>query len=210
MKIGLPFLTQLRGQAPKAAGITDESGRTESTGGWAALSFQQLVASITTSWNREHNDDDTHKTITATGTISERRRTTAIGAWIAVPFVSTDFLGTGGATWAVTASELMTFAYTLVGTTMILAWQIEASTLAFAATPILTIKIPAGAMAVRSQLGSFGFDDNGTRGTGIAQVGRTAGTQLVEFRKDIRGGTTWASSANLSLFGQLAFEVTGV
>jgi hypothetical protein len=48
--------------------------------------LELLGASIAAGFYKEHNQDDTHSTIHATGKIYEQGRTTAIGEWKTVPY----------------------------------------------------------------------------------------------------------------------------
>lgn len=219
MKIGLPFLTQLRGAPPSdptrttaqdgTPVTTNADGQRNTTGGWTALTLQQMVAGILAGYHTQHNDDDTHATITATGPISERGRSTALGAWLAAPYVAGNFAASGSAHWTVLPANLFTFAYTLIGTTLLVTWAIDGSALSVATAGHLTIAIPGHVTAARFQLGTFGYDDNGTRGTGVAVVRSTSGGAVIELYKDIRAAAVWSLSGNLAVFGQMAFDVNG-
>jgi hypothetical protein len=77
----------------------------------AAKSACELIASVVSAgYHIQHNTNDTHKTITATGPISERKRTVPIGAWTDIAFLATNYTATG-TTWVVTAAEQVTLKY---------------------------------------------------------------------------------------------------
>jgi hypothetical protein len=196
MNVGLPFLEQI------------QQGPVNQLGGWVAKSLNQLIAAITRGYHTQHNENDTHKTITATGSISERARTTALGEWIAVPYVSTNYTATTG-TWIVTASQAVSVWYTLVGKTMTVSFLITGSSLTLATATWLQIKIPAMATSTRQQWGTFAYNDNGTQGTGVCYVIPTTNT-VIRFGKTLTGSSAWTVSATLSLAGSFAFEVSGV
>ena len=192
MNLSLPYREQVRaGREP----------------GWIAESFNNLVSQLTKAYHTQHNADDTHGTITATGSVTERSRDVAIGEWTAVNFTATDFTSSLG-TWTVSSSTLLGFAYTLVGLTMTVSWQVDQSTLATTASPVLYVKLPAMAQAARTQFGTFAYDDNGTLGIGVWEV-RTAGTQtILRLYKNLRASSNWSVSTSLSYAGQATFEIT--
>lgn len=193
MIIGLSFLAQ----------IQDE---------WAKKSLKSIVAAITKGYGTQHNSNDTHSTITATGSVSERNRLTAMGVWQNVMFAATLFSSSPLGSWRVAAANQQELSYMLVGTTMTVSFYLESSQIITTAPTYLTLTVPANAIATRQQSGTFSYDDNGTRGTGIAIVVPTNTASAVQIRlmKDMRGATTWTVSSACSLRGQFAFEVSGV
>lgn len=216
MKIGLSYMTQIRGgeeTPPVAGGLTTTGTRldrtTDRVRGWIALTFNQLVAAITSGYHTEHNSDDTHATIHATGSISERGRTIAMGEWIAVPHDATYYTASvGGGTWTVTAANQVTLAYCLIGNTMILAFTLE--TTSVSATPaVLFLKIPAGYLAVRDTWSKVSVVVGaGPPESGVAYVSRNSVTDRVELQRDNFTATNWAISVNTtSIRGTIAFEV---
>jgi hypothetical protein len=206
MRIGLDYINQIRGNAQENVNASDTD--ISSRAGWIAQQFTKLVAQVAPAYHREHNDDDTHSTIHATGEIFERERTTAMGDWIVPPYLSTNFTASAG-TWAVSGTALGAFQFMLSGSTMTVAWYIESSTLATAAAATLFLRIPSNAVATRQFFGTCAYDDNGTLGTGVVQVRPTSGGTRIELYKDVRGTATWSVSAALTVVGQVSFEVNG-
>ncbi len=188
MKIGLPWLQQLPGGA----------------GGFLSKTFTVLVASLTTSFHAEHNDNDTHKTITATGTISERGRTVPLGEWIDPAITIADFAGTAPLTWAVLASQVQTWEYMLVGKTMFVNFAIAGSTEGGSAGGPLKMKIPGNfttTTPAHQCFGVFEYKEGATYGIGaiIVQAGQ------INLYKAARAN--WLGSGALDVHGQVAFEI---
>lgn len=222
MNIGLSYMTQIRGgddtgqlvgDARDEQDQPDETKKPEtsqkSLGGWIALTFNQLVASITTGYHREHNTDDTHGEIHCTS-ISEHSRTTPAGEWISVPVATDNFIGSGAMTISVDQSNpLFTYAYTLIGKTMTVSWVLLNFTVGGTPSTFLMLKIPGGFVAARGMGNAVGsFTDNGTVRAAVATVQPPLSTSqpyIFLFRTD--GGAWSASAANSTTFGQVSFEV---
>jgi hypothetical protein len=148
MIIGTSYLTQIRGgedTGQLAGDLESDQTRTERTvGGWTALQFSQSVATIQAGFHREHNPDDTHSVIHATGAIYERSRTTPMGEWLAVPFTPANFTASGTMTWTVAAADCLNFTYMLIGKTLWINIYINTSTIGGVAAQDLRIAIPGG------------------------------------------------------------------
>lgn len=196
MKLGLPWLTQIQGDA-------DAGSEPTSLRGWLAQTFKVLVAGIATGYHTEHNDDDTHSTIHATGAISERDRTTPLGEWIAAPFVAADFVGTSPLTWTVSAAMVTSFRYMLIGKTLWVNIAIDGSTLGGSGASALTLKLPAHFMPLPGQqyFGACEYNEGGTSGTGVVIV-QTGTIQIFK-----PGRVNWAPPVALNLHFQVACEI---
>lgn len=167
--------------------------------------LQGIVVAIQTGYHREHNVDDSHGTIHASGSIAERGRTAAMGESIPVPFTPASFTASGGMTWGVAAvGNQTTFVYTLIGKWMIVAFDIVASSVTAPLSSTLQITIPGGFVAARTIVGTFWYSDNGTAGTG--RVFSTAGSRIISLLT-LAGGNWTASVANTTIQGELLFEV---
>jgi len=81
------------------------------------------------------------------GGIAERNRTTEMGMWIDVPFNAANFIPSAGV-WTVTAGNVPTNRYTLIGKTMIWSVRIAASTISGALNQYLHIYLPAGSNSI--------------------------------------------------------------
>lgn len=118
-----------------------------------------IAKAIAAGWNVDHLPDGSHNF-----------------PWVAQPYVSTQFGGTGTMTWAV--PSVTEWRYRIVGKTMdvILACS---GTVGGTPSAALVIQIPAGYRSVRAvdalkgQAGTFGYVDAGTAGTGVAGVSDT-------------------------------------
>jgi len=218
MKIGLSFLPQIRSllipspNPEQLADLTSEDRALKNGGGWIAQQVQEMVSQISTSFGREHNDDDTHSTIHATGSISEYDRSVAQGVWITIPFSACTFAGSATA-WTVAASNFsgVGFAYTLVGKTMTLAWNFQ-STSVTAGNATLNVTINLGGIHQTQQIfGTFHYSDNGTFGCGLCQVKGATATAFTLTLSLVNPGANWAASvSNTDVRGQITFEIAGI
>jgi hypothetical protein len=177
-------------------------------GGWTALTFQQLVAAIQAGYGKQHNVDDTHSTITATGSLTERSRTTALGEWVDITYSAAAFTSLTG-TWTVRSTTIAAWSYTLIGQTLTVTWEIRASQVSGTTPTTLRMALPTGAILNRAAFGTFAYDDNGTRGTGVVAAVPGSGNRLL-LLKDLSAVGTFSVSSNLSVAGQFTCEVTGL
>lgn len=213
MKVSLPFLLQIQGAAvegedltPQAQESTDLPGKRLSLGGWVALTFQQVVASLMTGYHTEHHDDDTHADIHC-DSISERSRDVAMGVWkTALTADASAFTGSGAMTWTVDIGDQAN-SYTLIGTTMILTVRIDTSSVGGVPNNILAMRIPDGFHAVRAGSGTCLIYDN-TLATAVLGQMRvlTSAPTVVQFLR-FDGANFAASANNTAVVGQLAIEV---
>jgi hypothetical protein len=133
----------------------------------------------------------------------ERSRTVDMGAWTAVPYSGANFTASSG-TWTVDAGDVTTLAYTLVGSTMTVAFEIAASEVSAAAGQ-LRIAIPGGHIAARSMRNAIQVVDDGVHLIGIARV--FAAGAFIELYRDAVGPWTITAGPNTSVLGQVTFEV---
>jgi hypothetical protein len=216
MKIGLSFINQISNLLiPKAdpiamADLSAQERADQNGGGWIASQIRELVAQVAAGYHTQHNDDDTHKTITATGAISERSRTTPMGEWISVALDASRFSGSGSMTWTPAPVNGNGLAYMLVGKTMFVRWNLLTSVGGVAST-VLNLKVhdtfrPASGITTQVP---FNYGDNGTTGTGNVVINpyTTGNGVLLQFTH-LPNTTNWAlSTANTSLVGEVFFEV---
>jgi hypothetical protein len=218
MKIGLSFMPQIRAlliQSPspeQLAAIPAEERVALVGGGWIAQEFQELAAQTTAAWNREHNDDDTHSTIHATGTISERSRTVPMGEWIDIPLTQSRFTGSGTMTWTLPAavSVQMYANYMLIGKTVFVRWNVIGMSVGGAVGLFLNLTILDSLTPAtnRQTIGNFQYTDNGV--VGVGQVSAQPGANGVgTFLRFINATVVnWTASAGLNNSqGELFFEV---
>lgn len=160
---------------------------------------------IADAYHREHTVNDQHGDIHCT-TISERSRTTPMGAWITVPPQPTaSFTASGTMTWSVPVAS-QTVTYTLVGTTMYLNIALTGITVGGAASTTLRMKIPNGFTAVTFKAtAGLVFDNSGAAAT-LAIVRALANTTDVEFLRFDTANFA-LSAANTIIFAQIALEV---
>ena len=185
MIVGSPYVEQVRAQS----------------GAFVADMLKRLEVAITTSFHKQHNQDDSHSTIRATGAIYERNRTAAIGEFIIPPFAPAQYTADVG-TWVPTAAQVKDYSYELRGMIATVSADIEGSTITGANTVLMT-QIPATMVAARQQKAPCVMIDNGVVILGIMYV--LAGGRIVNFIRFDSAGLT--ASANTGVIGQLQFEV---
>lgn len=175
--------------------------------GWAQKAMRDIMAAVTTGYHTQHNTDDTHGTISATGSISERKRTVPLGNWTDQVFATTDFTAVpAGSMWTLRTSTLVkVFAYTLIGRTLYVTFDIEGSMLAGAPATALIIALPIHAQLNKLAWGTFAYNDNGTTGIGVIRADPVLGNAL-RLQKDVLGAGTFSTSGNLTVAGQIAVE----
>lgn len=175
--------------------------------GYVRQSFNQLIAAITGGYSKQHNADDTHGTITATGSISERKRSAAMGAWSAIAFAAANFTASG-TNWAVTANQQVTLKYMLIGTTLFVTFYLNGTSVG-AGTSSLVLTLPLNATAAVTAYGTCSYNDNGTKGTGVILASTGTTSPRLTLTKDIAASSNWTNVATITVAGQIAFEVTG-
>jgi hypothetical protein len=131
--------------------------------------------------------------------------------WTSIPFLATNFTGLTTMIWTVVAGDVETLGYVRNGSTVILAFTINTTTVAGTPTNRLRIKLPAELVPARTirqpcQL----FDNSSTGVAGVAIVtavgsGSANVPYLLIGRVD--NGNFTASSRNTYALGQIIFEV---
>ena len=123
-------------------------------------------------------------------------------AWTTPSFSAGNFTATTG-TWTVEAADVVTYAYRIIGKTMIVAFFIQTSTTASGCTN-LKIAIPASKVAQKTGLQMVHINENGTRSVGFVQV-NASGTTLDIYRNDL---VAFANVTNALLTsGTIVFEI---
>lgn len=169
--------------------------------------LETITSTIGAGYGKQHNADDTHSTITATGSISERKRTTAMGVWATLSFLATYYTASSS-TWTVTAAQQVTLKYMLIGTTLFVTFNIVASSVG--GTPAsLMLTLPLNARSSAIVYGSCSYNDNGTLGTGVILCNTGTTSPQLTLRKVLDGSVAWSTSAALTIAGTIAFDVSG-
>lgn len=117
----------------------------------------------------------------STGAISERRRTVPMGEWTDVPFNAANFVGSGGMTWAVTAGQIRSNRYTLIGKTLHWVLAVFGSTLSGSPNISISVTLPAG-LSIPTFAHSVGRLFN--NGVSIASEVEGSGTVIPIYRMD--------------------------
>jgi hypothetical protein len=168
--------------------------------------LEQVFASIAAWMQQEHNDDGTHSTITASGTITERRRTKPMGAYTDVAYNTANFTASTG-TWGVDLADVVTYAWAIVGQTMTVWFEIDTTDVS-AAPATLGLAIPGGYKAARRTVALIQAIDAGGVATGVAFV--SADGAVINFQASVAGaGWTTTAADNTSVRGQISFPIKG-
>lgn len=137
------------------------------------------------------------------GALYERGRGNAAGDLIDVPFVAADFTGSGTLTWTVKPGNVLTLAYSLTGSEMLMAIGLSSTTVAGAGN-ILQFMIPAGYKASRRVDSATGvLSDAGTLTTGTIFV--SAGSNVVKVTRTDQANFT---AGTLTVTASLRFWVS--
>ena len=175
--------------------------------GYVQRTIKQLIANIGAGYHKQHNANDTHGTITATGSIAERNRTVPQGVWTTLPF-GASYYTASTSTWTVSAGQQTTLKYMLIGTTLWVTFYINTSTVG--GTPAsLFITFPLNASSSAAAYGTCSYNDNGTLGTGVILCATGTTSPRLTLRKVLDGSVTWSNSIALTIAGTMAFDISG-
>src|SRR5262245_40289302 len=124
--------------------------------------------------------------------------------FVPVTFSATDFSGATGMTWTVAASNVDTFVYRKIGTSLLVSGIWNNTSVTAPLSPVLTVKIPGGYTANRRMQTGARALDNGVGVAAFCQVQQN-GTTIEILRAD---GANWAASvSNSSIRVHLEFEI---
>jgi len=144
----------------------------------------------------------------AAGGIKERNRSFQMGEWQAPAFNAADFTASAG-NWTVAAGDVLYLKYTLIGKTMMVAFDIQTTTLSGTPTN-LRIAIPGGfsvAAGVDVRMPGQAIDNGGA--AAIAMIRVVAGTSYISIFKDYAATGTFAvATDNTGVRGVVMFEVS--
>jgi hypothetical protein len=126
------------------------------------------------------------------------------GAWIAVAYASGNFTANGAMTWTVDAGDQVTYTYCLHGRTLIVAVQVNSTTVGGTLNNNLLVAIPGGFTAARTITNPAYMQQAGSNVNGFVEVS-AAGTTIALWKD---AGNNWAASTNgTNARFELTFEV---
>ncbi len=145
--------------------------------------------------------------VSATSGYKERSRSTALGEWIDVTYNSANFTASSG-TWTVDNADQILYRYTLIGQTMILAWELDTTTVSGGQAQ-LRIAIPGGFVAAKSVTqGGLIYSDNGAAFVSGGNIFTSAGSGFVAMEPGALGAGTWSAATNTTqVRGVFTFEI---
>jgi len=152
----------------------------------------------------DHTDSDFVFDECAAFSYYEGTRAAALGHWTDVAYAAGNFTASAGA-WTVDAGDQQTYSFSLVGTTMTLAWSIISSDVS--AGSVLRLAIPGGLTAAQIAYGTYRVSDAGAAHViGLCRV--LAGDAYVELYPTAAGGAFAITAAdNTQVQGTFTFEV---
>ncbi len=141
--------------------------------------------------------------------VFELARTVAMGYWTNVAFNAGNFTADSGAAWTLTSGDQTAYNYTLIGRSLTVNFELNATTVATATPVRLSIALPAGATITTNANAPLSYlDGAGATGTGFIEAVAT-GT-VISLLKDI-SGTVWPlGTNNVFVRGQIVLNVTGI
>lgn len=128
------------------------------------------------------------------------------GAWITPPYNAADFTGSGaGMTWTVQAGDVVTYAYTIIGKTMMLSIYLNTTSVGGTLNDGLGIRIPGGYTSAKKVRVPIDLYDNNVKNVGAFFEVGAGGTKIYAIRSDY---SIFSASTNLtSVRGQIMFEI---
>ena len=206
MKIGFAWAAQAQGQEGIDTGPTAVESSHQ---GWFTWdTFKKVISAIVAGYETEHNPDDTHKTIHATGTIAERARTVPMGNWIEMPFTASDYTTDNGTAWTVAISNIQVARYMLIGATLFLNLRIINTTLAAGAPSALRLQLPNNFTVASDALSLVRLTDNGAFSAGYCQVTQPSLKNRLQFIR-IDSSVFTASAGATGVEGLIIVELAG-
>lgn len=206
MNIGLSYMTQIRGDENSGQLVGDAKEKDDdgtdtsepskrSLGGWIALTFNQLVASLITSYHKEHNTNDTHSSnMTLDGT--------PLGKWTGVNPVEAGVMGSGGMT--ITGVTLTTLRYTIINRLMIVSFFVG-GTVGGTPDTYVILGVPNARTSASVIFASCTVLDNATYQSGYCFTDPTLPRQIRVIKQN---QAVWTAGA-IAIWGQIAFEING-
>ena len=151
----------------------------------------------------DHTDNDLRFDEVA-GAHFYERNDAGLGWWTSPAFFAGDFTASAG-TWTVDAGDVTTYAYTVVGKTMHLAFNIGGTDVSAGA--FLKLAIPGGFVAAKEMRATYqAIDAGAAAAVGLAQV--TAGGTVVNLFATIAAGNFAITAGdNTTVVGEIFFEV---
>jgi hypothetical protein len=126
-------------------------------------------------------------------------------AWTTPAYNAADFTAQGAMTWTVDAGDVITFAYTISGKRMTVAFLFATTTIGGTPSFRLRFKIPSAKVAAKTTVNPVWVSNNGVAlAGGYAQVD-PAGTTIDIYL--LAQGNFAAGTNNNYIYGQITFEI---
>jgi hypothetical protein len=124
--------------------------------------------------------------------------------WTTPAFDAGNFSGGGSMTWTVESGDVVTYAYTIVGKTMTLAFSLDTTTVGGTPSDELLITIPASKTATKTIYAAAFISDDGSRSIGVCRSVASRTTIGVLLAS---AGNFTASTDNTIIRGEITFQI---
>ncbi len=124
--------------------------------------------------------------------------------WTVIPYDAAMFSSTGGSTWSVPSTELIRFAYRLIGESMLVHLTIgSGSNITVGSATTLVVSLPSTFVSSETTASAGWYTDNVTPGFQTLLTDVSAGLNTITFRLP---NATFPVTANLILYAQIEFQ----
>ena len=129
---------------------------------------------------------------------------TGDGPWAVVPYIASNFTASGSMTWAVEEGDVVTYAYSVRGKTITVAFTLKNYTIGGTPSQDLRLAIPLGLISKRHIDNPVFLIDNSVRQIGLAVVLADSTTIAIQ-KTDLSNWTPVTNNGFIA--GQVTFEV---
>lgn len=125
--------------------------------------------------------------------------------WTTPAFNADDFTATGSMTWTLSAGDVLSYRYLIVGKMMVVNFSLGNTTVGGTTSNTLRIKIPAGKIGAVDTLNPYFYNEGGAEGLGKAFI--NAGSTFIELQKTSTGANWTALTNSTHVKGSITFEI---
>lgn len=144
--------------------------------------------------------------LSVTGGYKERSRSVPMGEFTDVPFDAGNFTASGSMTWTVQSTDVVTFAYALVGKLITINFTLDQTSIGGTASNALQIAIPGGFTSAKAFYALIQLNEGS--GAVVAQARVTVGGSVIQIFK-MDSTTNFALTTNTTYVrGSLAFAIS--
>jgi hypothetical protein len=142
--------------------------------------------------------------INISGKVNERNRSAPMGEWINVPFNAANFTAASGMTWTVTAGNITTNRYMLIGKTLFWQCWIDNSTFGGTLNYFVNIAIPGGFTSNAYGTGNVSYMSHGNGTYDNTAMAYWFAINYIYITSKVGG---WTAGANASIRFNVVIEI---